>query len=192
MDSKMHLRIMAAGIHPLRGICLAEVLISLALTGILTTALASSVTAISQSWKTNYAYAQTMQPARIAMHRMLTAVRQSAQCQIGENAPLLGQTQVTDTSTLRYITTAGTAQAFRLTGTTLMYYPNDTGISSVGSTLAHNVSGVTFSAQMDPVSGSVLNVQIRLTIKPPPGSPAGAANFFLIDSAVPRRNLLVQ
>lgn len=176
-----------------RAFSLAETLVSLAIMAGLLGALAISVSGIIKSMNANASYVASVQGGRLAMLRMSSALRQCLACQVGDTVPANGVVQVSDAGAIIFITPSGQVSSFRLHGTDLWLCPNDTGPSSAGNALVHNISGLNFTAQVDPATRNVMNVQIRFTVASTAAStPGGGMSFTVADSVIPRRNLTLQ
>jgi len=159
-------------LHPTRrsarlAMSLPEVLISLAITALLLTAVASAFSASSSAIEINDRFFRASQAARISLAQMCYIIRRSDTCAIqgwnGVSASATG-TQLHMTY-LDAVTGALQDVSFKFDATTnqLQLLNNAT---SVTYTLAHNISSVSFTADMvaDPQSQNGTKTASNITI----------------------------
>jgi Tfp pilus assembly protein PilW len=144
------------------GLGLAEALISLAITSLLLTAIASAFQASSSAVEMNDQFYRAQQSARISMNQILDQLRQ---CQSG----------VVGSTSLQLTDSTGSQRTYALSGTNLTLTFIPTGQSSPAtSNMAADISSLAFSTD-----GKSVAVQITVSV--------GENQITLCGSAFPRR-----
>lgn len=171
-----------------RGLGLIEILIGLAISAILFTAVASAAFAFTRSVRDNQDYLTAVQAGRLSLIQITQKIRSCVACDIVD-APT-GVTAPAGTkigSTLQVITPDSAAeQAYKLRTEAnkqqIAFFPNAD--VNFGYRLANNVSNVRFTGELD-TAGTVINVHVTLTIS------VGDMSITMSDSAAPRREMAV-
>ncbi len=198
-----------------RGMSLLELVIALAISVMLFTAVASAIHASSNSMKANERYFKATQTARIAMLQITTMIRQSYSCQPGSQPPLLegnGPLDWPDTTILKIrkpnpaapedpLKAIEFAYRFDAAKGALRYCTNPDAISEDDPVLAANVTQLSFRAQswkrlvanappdatLDAYGEWVLgNIQIDMTVT------VDNTSLRLSNSVVPRKAMTVR
>jgi prepilin-type N-terminal cleavage/methylation domain-containing protein len=170
-----------------RGMSLPEVLISLTITAMLLSAVAAAYAASSSAISINDRFYRASQAARVSMAQILNMVRRCDSCQVGGTYD-----GVSTTVSASYI---GIIYKDQMTGATrnatyqLAASPtNQLQLVQDSQThpLAHNITGLTFTADMAPDPGSASGAKVPVSITVDMTVTIGTEKIHVRGSAVPR------
>lgn len=171
-----------------RGLSLAEVMISLAISALLLTAVAVAFSATTSAIEVNDRFFRASQAARVAMGQMVAAARKSDSAQVGTTAQQ-SLNQISNASNLDIITTEGDEFSYVYDSTRhqlQMVIPNPSG--DITRILARDVESARFDAAIEahPDTGVRRLVRVSMTII----IKIGNQELLLSGSAVPRREMI--
>lgn len=167
-----------------RGLSLVELMISLAISVMLLTAVAAAFHSTTTAIEVNDRFFRASQTARIAMTQMTAAVRQSDSCQVGTSAQQSGDA-VNGATNLDIITPAGRIYSY-------VYAPTDRELrvvlqeatGEVTRVLARNVVSCSFDSKLDLTPKRTVRVNMTLVVQ------VDGQRLLLSGSAVPRREMV--
>ncbi len=134
-----------------RGFTIAELLIALAITGILLAAVAVAFNASIINYKENQNIFGAINKARQALSRITTQVRTG----------LVDQTNISDQTQCRVFCADGSTVTYRYESGEQKLYLNTSGADHV---LCDNVAAMTFQKDCNTPTGDVKSVQISMTV----------------------------
>lgn len=167
-----------------RGLSLVELLISLAISVMLLTAVAAAFHSTTTAIEVNDRFFRASQTARIAMTQMTAAVRQSDSCQVGAADQQTGSA-VDNATNLDIITPVGRMYSY-------VYAPAAEELrvvlheatGDVTRVLARNVVSCDFDSKLDLTPKRTVRVNITLIVE------VDNQRLLLSGSAVPRREMV--
>ena len=164
-----------------RGMLLAEMLIGVAITTMLLTAMSGVLLATAKSIRTNDEFAKASQAARQATARMTRDVRVSDACQVG-TSDMQGASRITN-GLLQIVTVDGHSIDYRfdVDNRTLTMSVNE----STPAVLVRNVTGQFTSTVINAGDGARQTMSVGMTLH----VSAGPQKVTLNGSAAPRRSI---
>lgn len=176
------------GTRPRRGLSLAEILIASSIIAMLLLSVSMAYQASAQSIEANDRFVRASQTARISVRNIISAVRTSEACQVGDSNRQ-GNNTIADETKLSIILAGGSVVVYEfLPDERQLVYRIEDATSPVEVVMARNVEFVRFTGEIEPHPETGIRRTVRVLIEMQ--VLVEGQSLYLCGSSVPRREMI--